>query len=82
MVDLHYHTILVSDLGCLRHVFGPVGSLRVCRRDAFSCLGALKDQGKTKGQTTKGQNRFIVFHTFSHIFRIFPQDFPLKNKGF
>ena len=42
-------------------------------------------QGKTKEQTTKGQNRFIIFHIFTlfgTFSEFFPQDFPLENKGF
>ena len=37
--------------------------------------------GKSWRATTEGQNRFIIFQNFSHFFRIFPQDFPLQNKG-
>ena len=36
--------------------------------------------------TTKGQNRFRIFHTFSRFFTLFqkfsPRTFPLKTKGF
>ena len=40
-------------------------------------------QRKTKGATTKGQNRFRIFHTFSHTFSEFsPRTFPFKTKGF
>ena len=43
-------------------------------------------QGKTKGQQLKGQNRFIIFHNFSHFFTLFqnfsPRTFPFKTKGF
>ena len=39
-------------------------------------------QGRTKGQQLKGKivsHFFALFGTFSEFF---PQDFPLKNKGF
>ena len=43
-------------------------------------------QRKTKGQQLKGQNRFIIVHTFSHFLALFqnfsPKTFPFKTKGF
>ena len=45
-----------------------------------------KCQGKYKRATTKGQNRFRIFHTFRHFFTLFhnfsPRTFPFKTKGF
>ena len=70
--------------------FGP-------RERKSSCTGAQRGdapnakqtglyQGKTKGQQLKRQNRFIIFHSFSHFFRLFhnfsPRTFPFKTKGF
>ena len=55
-------------------------------RTLEALIVALKTiQGKTKEQQLKGK---IVsdfphfFALFTHFFRIFPQDFPLQNKGF
>ena len=38
-----------------------------------------RESGKNERATTKGQNRFTLFHAFSEFI---PQDFPLQNKGF
>ena len=48
--------------------------------------GAFNQRKTSKRATTKGQNRFIIFRTFSHFFTLFhnfsPRDFPFKTKGF
>ena len=48
--------------------------------------GAYFFQGKNSRATTKGQNRFRIFSSFSHFSALFqnfsPRTFPFKTKGF
>ena len=60
------------------HFFGVLGF------GISFCMHEEQNSGKNYRATTKGQNRFIIFtlfRTFSRFFIIFPQDFPLQNKG-